>query len=174
MAYSLGTVWSKDWSKEPPLLPLSPSSISSTKSSSRIQITDQQPVKKLASTRRYSSSSSSSRSDSSRSRSRSRSPSGYRGKKRKREDFIPISGSKKQSKNSKRKQRKKQNKLQSKLSFTNSVSDPSLIAKRKERFHVGSIPDPRLVLASTRWKKVLTWRMLLRSLEHAMIWRRNI
>lgn len=146
MAYSLGTVWSKDWSKEPPLLPvIAPSN------ASRLQIISQVPNSvtssskssrkdrnKLASTRRLSSSSSS-RSYSS--RSRSRSPSYNSNKKRKRgaDSFIPISSAKKQSKNSKKKNRKKQQKLQSKLSFVDSASDPSMIAKRKERFNVGSI-----------------------------------
>lgn len=146
MAYSLGTVWSKDWSKEPPLLPvIAPSNIS------RLQIISQVPNSvtpsskssrkdrnKLASTRRHSSSSSS-RSDSSRSRSRSPSYSSTNKKRKRGADFIPISASKKQSKNSKKKNRKKQQKLQSKLSFVDSTLDPSMIAKRKERFNVGYI-----------------------------------
>lgn len=144
MAYSMGTVWSKDWSKEPPLVP-----ISTTPNASRIQIISQVPHSvpsssksnrrdrnKLASTRRRSSSSSS-RSDRSSSRSRSRSPAYTKKRKRGGDDFIPLSG-KKQSKNSKKKQKKKQ-KLQSKLNFVDSFSDPSMIAKRKERFNVGSI-----------------------------------
>lgn len=144
-AYNNGTVWTTDWSREPPLVPFESSSSSSTSRFSEIRDTRKDRNKNRTDRKRvrHSSSSRSRSSSSSYSRSRSRSRSPVR-KNRKAQkgnlDYIPLSGNKSSSPLGKGNKRMKNKGKKSKNNFRNSMFDEVALAKRSARFVEDRVP----------------------------------